>query len=75
MLPLPFQNHWPRKPWLPKVNGELWDLNRPLEGDADVAIVTDRDPEALELIRHDAAHVLAQAVQGFIPARRSRLAR
>ncbi|MFC6197636.1 threonine--tRNA ligase [Ponticaulis profundi] len=50
-----------------KVNGELWDLNRPLEGDAEVAIVTDRDPEALELIRHDAAHVLAQAVQELYP--------
>ena len=50
-----------------KVNGELWDLKRPLEGDSEVAIVTDRDPEALELIRHDAAHVLAQAVQELFP--------
>ncbi|MEO0983581.1 MAG: threonine--tRNA ligase [Pseudomonadota bacterium] len=50
-----------------KVNGDLWDLKRPLEGDADVAIVTDRDPEGLELIRHDAAHVLAQAVQELFP--------
>ena len=50
-----------------KVNGELWDLDRPLEGDSEVAIVTDRDPEALELIRHDAAHVLAQAVQELFP--------
>ena len=50
-----------------KVNGELWDLNRPLEGDSAVAIITERDPEALELIRHDAAHVLAQAVQELFP--------
>ncbi|MAP96086.1 MAG: threonine--tRNA ligase [Ponticaulis sp.] len=50
-----------------KVDGELWDLNRPLEGNAEVAIVTERDPEALELIRHDAAHVLAQAVQELFP--------
>lgn len=50
-----------------KVDGELWDLHRPLEGNAEVAIVTDRDPEALELIRHDAAHVLAQAVQELFP--------
>lgn len=50
-----------------KVNGELWDLTRPLPGNAEVAIVTDRDPEALELIRHDAAHVLAQAVQELYP--------
>ncbi|HBJ91288.1 MAG TPA: threonine--tRNA ligase, partial [Hyphomonadaceae bacterium] len=50
-----------------KVNGELWDLKRPLPGNAEVAIVTDRDPEALELVRHDAAHVLAQAVQELYP--------
>lgn len=50
-----------------KVNGELWDLKRPLPGNAEVAIVTERDPEALELIRHDAAHVLAQAVQELYP--------
>lgn len=50
-----------------KVNGQMWDLVRPLEGDADVAIITDKDPEGLELIRHDAAHVLAQAVQSLYP--------
>ena len=50
-----------------KVDGEMWDLVRPLEGDAAVAIITSRDPEGLELIRHDAAHVLAQAVQELYP--------
>lgn len=50
-----------------KVNGQMWDLVRPLDGDASVAIITDRDPEGLELIRHDAAHVLAQAVQELYP--------
>ncbi|WP_375208566.1 threonine--tRNA ligase [Hyphomonas jannaschiana] len=50
-----------------KVDGQMWDLVRPLEGDAEVAIITDRDPEGLELIRHDAAHVLAQAVQDLYP--------
>ncbi|MEO0722725.1 MAG: TGS domain-containing protein, partial [Pseudomonadota bacterium] len=50
-----------------KVDGELRDLKRPLDGDAEVAIVTDKDPEGLELIRHDAAHVLAQAVQDLFP--------
>jgi threonyl-tRNA synthetase len=50
-----------------KVNGEMYDLNRPLEGDAEVAIVTARDKEGLELLRHDAAHVLAQAVQELYP--------
>ncbi|MCF6328273.1 MAG: threonine--tRNA ligase, partial [Henriciella sp.] len=49
------------------VDGELRDLKRALEGDANVAIVTLRDPEGLELIRHDAAHVLAQAVQALYP--------
>jgi threonyl-tRNA synthetase len=50
-----------------KVDGQMWDLVRPLEGDASVAIITDKDPEGLELIRHDAAHVLAQAVQALYP--------
>ncbi len=50
-----------------KVNGQMWDLVRPLDGDSSVAIITDKDPEGLELIRHDAAHVLAQAVQALYP--------
>ncbi|HAY06186.1 MAG TPA: threonine--tRNA ligase, partial [Hyphomonas sp.] len=50
-----------------KVDGQMWDLVRPLEGDAQVAIITDKDAEGLELIRHDAAHVLAQAVQELYP--------
>ncbi|MCW5774086.1 MAG: threonine--tRNA ligase [Rhodospirillaceae bacterium] len=50
-----------------KVDGELRDLSRPIETDAKVAIVTAKDPDALELIRHDAAHVLAQAVQELYP--------
>jgi threonyl-tRNA synthetase len=51
-----------------KVDGELRDLSAPLpEGGAEVAIVTDRDAEALELIRHDAAHVMAEAVMELYP--------
>ncbi len=50
-----------------RVNGELRDLNRPFDGDASVAIVTEKDPDGLDLIRHDAAHVLAQAVQALYP--------
>jgi threonyl-tRNA synthetase len=50
-----------------KVDGELRDLSRPVDRDARIAIVTARDPEALELLRHDAAHVLAQAVQELFP--------
>jgi threonyl-tRNA synthetase len=51
-----------------KVDGELRDLAAPLpEGGGEVAILTDRDPEALELIRHDAAHVMAEAVMDLYP--------
>ncbi|WP_394269750.1 threonine--tRNA ligase [Qipengyuania sp.] len=51
-----------------RVDGELRDLNRPLEGDAAVALVTMRDEaDALELVRHDYAHVLAEAVQNLYP--------
>jgi threonyl-tRNA synthetase len=50
-----------------KIDGEMRDLARPIERDAKVSIVTSRDPDALELLRHDAAHVLAQAVQELYP--------
>ena len=50
-----------------EVDGEQWDLTRPIEADAKIRIITRKDPEALELIRHDAAHVLAQAVQELFP--------
>ena len=50
-----------------EVDGQEWDLTRPLDGDAQVAIVTRKDDKALEVIRHDAAHVLAQAVQDLFP--------
>jgi threonyl-tRNA synthetase len=50
-----------------KVDGHVQDIDLPIEHDADVAIVTRASPEALELIRHDAAHVLAEAVQKLYP--------
>ncbi len=50
-----------------KVNNELWDLARPIATDANVQIITRDQPEALEVYRHDAAHVLAQAVQELFP--------
>ncbi|MBX6419641.1 MAG: threonine--tRNA ligase [Sinobacteraceae bacterium] len=50
-----------------KVDGELWDLTRPIERSASIEIVTRDAPEALQVIRHDAAHVLAQAVQELYP--------
>ena len=50
-----------------EVDGKQWDLFRPIEQDAKIRIITKKDPEALELIRHDAAHVLAMAVQELYP--------
>jgi threonyl-tRNA synthetase len=50
-----------------RVNGQLRDLGRPIGEDATVAIVTDRDADALELLRHSAAHVLATAVREVFP--------
>ncbi|MEW8691330.1 MAG: threonine--tRNA ligase [Candidatus Thiodiazotropha endolucinida] len=50
-----------------RVDGRLVDTSYLVEKDCEVAIVTSRDDEALELIRHDAAHVMAQAVQELYP--------
>ncbi|MBU6442898.1 MAG: threonine--tRNA ligase [Alphaproteobacteria bacterium] len=50
-----------------EVDGQQWDLSRSIERDARLRILTRKDPEALELIRHDAAHVLAMAVQALYP--------
>jgi len=50
-----------------KVDGRLVDTSYRIEGDVALAIVTARDAEALDLIRHDAAHVMAQAVQELYP--------
>jgi threonyl-tRNA synthetase len=50
-----------------KVDGHVQDLDLAIEHDANVAIITRASPEALELIRHDAAHVLAEAVQRLYP--------
>ncbi len=50
-----------------RVNGELVDASYLLENDAELAIVTSRDEDALELMRHDAAHIMAQAVQELFP--------
>ena len=50
-----------------EVDGVEWDLFRPIEHDAKIRIVTKKDDKALELIRHDAAHILAMAVQALYP--------
>ena len=50
-----------------RIDGEMKDLATTIASDASVSIVTAKDPDALELLRHDAAHVLAQAVQELYP--------
>ena len=50
-----------------KVNGKLVDTSHKIDADAEVAIVTDKDKEGLELIRHSTAHLLAYAVKELFP--------
>ena len=50
-----------------KVNGKLVDTSHRIEGDADLAIVTERDPEGVEILRHSTAHLLAHAVKELFP--------
>ena len=52
-----------------RVNDSLWDLSREIEEDATIAIVTSKDEaESLDILRHDAAHVLAEAVKELYPS-------
>jgi threonyl-tRNA synthetase len=50
-----------------KTNGDLIDLTRPLEKDTDLKILTEKDPESLEVYRHSSAHLLAAAVLELFP--------
>src|SRR5216110_2985143 len=50
-----------------RVNGKVWDLTRPLPDGASVSILTDKDPQALDVLRHSSAHVLATAVRQLFP--------
>jgi len=50
-----------------RVDGRLVDTSYRITDDAEIAILTNRDEDALELLRHDAAHVMAQAVQELYP--------
>jgi threonyl-tRNA synthetase len=50
-----------------KTNGNLIDLTRPIESDTDLRILTEKDPEALEVFRHSSAHLLAAAVLELFP--------
>ncbi len=51
-----------------RVDGRLVDTSHRIEDDAELAIVTARDPEGLEIIRHSTAHLLAQAVKDLFPS-------
>src|SRR6201996_3953183 len=50
-----------------KLDGQLLDVNRPLEKGGKFEIVTRESPDALDVVRHDTAHVLAEAVQELFP--------
>jgi len=50
-----------------KTNGDLIDLTRPLEKDTGLRILTEKDPESLEVYRHSSAHLLAAAVLELFP--------
>src|SRR5215831_8059359 len=50
-----------------KTNGNLIDLTKPLESDTDLRLITEKDPEALEVYRHSSAHLLAAAVLELFP--------
>src|SRR5438270_6662100 len=57
----------PLAPGDPSSNGDLIDLTRPLEKDVTLRILTDKDPEALQVFRHSSAHLLAAAVLELFP--------
>ena len=46
-----------------KLNGEMYDLRRPIEEDGAIEIITQDQPEALEILRHSSAHLMAQAIK------------
>ena len=50
-----------------KVNGKLVDTSHRIEADAEVAIVTGKSPEGLDILRHSTSHLMAQAVQELFP--------
>lgn len=50
-----------------RVDGQLWDLSRPLEENTSLAILTPKDPEAIQVLRHSAAHLMAAAVIELFP--------
>jgi len=57
----------PLAPTAESANGNLVDLTRPIEQDAELRILTEKDPEALEVYRHSSAHLMAAAVLELFP--------
>ena len=49
------------------VNGEIWDLERPIEKASTISILTKKNKQTLDVIRHDAAHIMAEAVLELFP--------
>src|SRR5574337_873565 len=56
-----------REALVARANGDLVDLNRPLEHSTSLAFLTPQDPEAIQVFRHSAAHLLAAAVLELFP--------
>ena len=56
-----------KKAFLVEIDGVLADLSLPIRQDCSLRILTDQDPESLEIIRHDAAHITAQAAKELFP--------
>ncbi|NLZ61928.1 MAG: TGS domain-containing protein, partial [Acholeplasmataceae bacterium] len=50
-----------------EVEGELYDMDRPIDFDAKVRFITEADPEALGILRHSAAHLMAEAIKSMYP--------
>ena len=53
-----------------RVNGQLVDLSTPISGDASIQIITAKDTEAIEILRHSCAHIMAQAICSIWPKAR-----
>ncbi len=56
-----------KKSLVAKVNGKLLDMDRVISEDSEVAFITDQDPEGLDVLRHSAAHLLAETVKKLYP--------
>jgi len=51
-----------------KINGQLTDLSTPINSDAEVRIITSKDPEGLDVMRHSCAHIMAEAICDIWPS-------